>query len=947
MSVFSDILMLLTAPPGGLVYYLVVLFSIWSAVGLALARWSRGERRGIVARLLVASAIMSCARLVFFVLALLDRGSAQSTGFLLMVGPPLERFIDTLSAILMIWAVAIPAQKRTLGRILVGVASFIAIAVLLLTVMQWATTYQTNPDTLYNRTWQPWLWELGQIALLAGAAVYLLIVSVPERGTILVMLGVLGLGHLLQLIWPFADQIPDYAAWVRFANLLAFPLFAVVAFRLIAQRFDAQAASLQAVNQESLSQITGLMDLLDINRKMSDSLELDTVLENAIRSISQTLQSDLCALVLLPSESAKEGELAIRYNAPDIVHDKQTFDLDDYPAIQHAIARKKAVILQANENQAPQQVYQLLGKEANGPLIAQPLEYRDHVIGAILVCQPGRASFTPVHARKGESIATHVTLAVLNARQYQDMRTRIDQQAGDLQSLEQGFARTKADLENRLQKSQEEIAVYVQKLYEAELAEQRAQSDARDLRQQLNGRAHLDPETFAQLQQQVEAKDTEVALLQKKVATLGTTRSQLEQQVKDLDAERKQLRSHLSQAETSFKTLRSRAQQLQATLSQGGSQSGNLMDRAALDSLPYGVLVCDTQGLTLHLNGIAEEQLGYKNAPWDGKSILDLWPDEEWVNAVHAVTDQYTTQTPMLEPFVVQRPDRQIQIALSSLRTKDQHVGALLSIQDTRFSNEQTRARDEFLSSLAQDLRTPMTSILGYTELLMSESVGGLEGMQRKFLQRVQANIERMGAMLNDLIGVTAIDSGKLEIELEPVDVTRVVESALRKAQFRLEERELATQVNMAEIPAIYADPEHIQQMVDNLLTNACTSSAAGTTIHILAHQETDETGQDHLHVAVSDTGGGISDEDRARVFERFYRADNALIAGLGETGVGLAIVKALVEAHQGHVWLDTKAGEGTTFHVTLPYGLERTLNASQGERQPTPQPPAGDNGHG
>jgi len=204
-----------------------------------------------------------------------------------------------------------------------------------------------------------------------------------------------------------------------------------------------------------------------------------------------------------------------------------------------------------------------------------------------------------------------------------------------------------------------------------------------------------------------------------------------------------------------------------------------------------------------------------------------------------------------------------------------------------------------------------------------------------------------MGAMLNDLIGVTAIDSGKLEIELEPVDVKRVVESALRKAQFRLEERELATQVNMAEIPAIYADPEHIQQMLDNLLTNACTSSAAGTTIHILAHQETDETGQDHLHVAVSDTGGGISDEDRARVFERFYRADNALIAGLGETGVGLAIVKALVEAHQGHVWLDTKAGEGTTFHVTLPYGLERTLNASQGERQPTPQPPAGDNGHG
>jgi two-component system sensor histidine kinase VicK len=128
--------------------------------------------------------------------------------------------------------------------------------------------------------------------------------------------------------------------------------------------------------------------------------------------------------------------------------------------------------------------------------------------------------------------------------------------------------------------------------------------------------------------------------------------------------------------------------------------------------------------------------------------------------------------------------------------------------------------------------------------------------------------------------------------------------------------------------------------MVDNLLTNACKSSAAGTTINILANRETDDTGQAFLHLSVSDTGGGIAPEDRGRVFERFYRADNALVAGLGETGVGLAIVKALVEAHQGHIWIETSMGEGTTFHFTLPYGLERRMgdgitNRVVAERRP------------
>ncbi len=943
MSAFRDILNLLTTSPGGLVYHLVLLFSIWAVVGLALSRWSRGERRGIVARLLVAGGVISCGRLVFFVVALVDRAStAQFASYLVLLGPPFERFLDALSVVLVCWAVAIPSQQRTLGRIFVGAASFLVVGLYLVSAMQWATSYQVDPGALYNASWQRWVWELGQAALLAGAIVYLFAVPVPERGTTMVMLGVLVAGHLLQATVPFVDDIPHFAAWVRFAQLLAFPLFAVIGFRLIAQRFDAQAATLQAVNQESLAQMTGLMDLLDTNRKMFGSLDLDAVLDNAIRSLSQTLQSDLCAVVLLQAAQDETAELVIRYQAPDTVRERKRFQLQDHPAIQHAVTRGKPVMLQPNENGHTMDVYRLLGSEESGPLLVQPIEYDDRSSGALLVCQPGQSTgFTPVQVRKCETMAAHIALALRNAHQHQEMRARIDQRTRDLGSLEQDSSRAKADLENRLRKAQDEIATYVQKLYETELAQQRAENDARELRQALNGQSQT-AETVSRLEQQLAESSDQAALLGKKVATLETVRSQLEQQVHDLDEEKKQLRAHLSKAESSYTSLRTRARQMQAALSKGTPQQQVGLDAAAVDGLPYGTVICDAGGQILSVNPIAAERLGYQDESWKGQSVLGLWRDREWQDAVHAVTDRYTTQTALLEPFVVQRPEHKMEVALSALRVQERHVGAVLTFQDTHTSDEQTRARDEFLSSLAQDLRTPMTSILGYTELLMSESVGALEGMQRKFLQRVQANIERMGAMLNDLIGVTAIDAGKLEIELEPVDVTQVIDSALRKAQFRLEERELTTHVNMGSIPPIMADPEHLQQMIDNLLTNACTSSATGTTIRILAQSERDDTGQAHLHVAVSDTGGGVAPEDRGRVFERFYRADNVLVAGLGETGVGLAIVKALVEAHQGHVWIDTEVGEGTTFHFTLPYGLG--TSGGSGSTEPLT---AGDNGDG
>jgi signal transduction histidine kinase len=200
--------------------------------------------------------------------------------------------------------------------------------------------------------------------------------------------------------------------------------------------------------------------------------------------------------------------------------------------------------------------------------------------------------------------------------------------------------------------------------------------------------------------------------------------------------------------------------------------------------------------------------------------------------------------------------------------------------------------------------------------------------MQRKFLQRIKANIERMNVMLNDLIGVTAIDAGQLELRPAVVDMVEVIEDTIIGARAQLEENELTLDMNMAEeTPAVEADPDSVRQIMSNLLGNAIKSTPSGGTIAISTsiYQENgdvpleEESTPPFLMISVQDSGGGIANKDLERVFERFYRAERPLIEGLGETGVGLSIVKSLVEAHGGQVWVESEIGDGSVFRFTLP----------------------------
>lgn len=226
----------------------------------------------------------------------------------------------------------------------------------------------------------------------------------------------------------------------------------------------------------------------------------------------------------------------------------------------------------------------------------------------------------------------------------------------------------------------------------------------------------------------------------------------------------------------------------------------------------------------------------------------------------------------------------------------------------------------EVFASIAQDLRQPMSSIVGYTDLLLGESVGILGALQRKFLERIRASTDRLEMLLDDLLRITVLDGEQLELNPEAVDLGSAIDKAIADTSAQMRQKNIILRVDLPEkLPHIHADRDALQQILIYLLKNAGAVSPSEGEIFLRADIQDDENSRDYVLIQVADQGGGIPKDDLPRVFSRLYRADNPLIEGVGDTGVGLSIVKTLVESHEGRIWVDTEMGKGSAFNLLLP----------------------------
>ena len=253
----------------------------------------------------------------------------------------------------------------------------------------------------------------------------------------------------------------------------------------------------------------------------------------------------------------------------------------------------------------------------------------------------------------------------------------------------------------------------------------------------------------------------------------------------------------------------------------------------------------------------------------------------------------------------------------STLSKSDQQM---LELQLATMKRLDDIGQTELVTSISEEFRQPLSAIIGYTDLLLGETVGLLGAVQRKFLERVKASSERLGILMEELVQVLAIDNGKVDQTLTKVDLEAVIDEAIGNIIAQISEKNITMRVDLPEkLPEIRTNKEALQQILANLLENACIVTPQDGEIRLYSRIEQNPNEPDLLLCSVTDQGGGIAHVDIPRVFTRRYKIENPLIEGIGDTGVGLSIVKSLVELNKGRVWVDTEDGVGSTFSVLIP----------------------------
>ncbi len=248
--------------------------------------------------------------------------------------------------------------------------------------------------------------------------------------------------------------------------------------------------------------------------------------------------------------------------------------------------------------------------------------------------------------------------------------------------------------------------------------------------------------------------------------------------------------------------------------------------------------------------------------------------------------------------------------------------------------NAAPAAQIEEIANIVQELRQPMSSILGYTDFLLGESIGILGTMQRKFLERVKMSTERMSKLVDDLVRVTSPGSDNWRsLPSDRIDLNQVLNDATALVSDLLHTRSVSMKMEAPdELPQLTLERESLQQALVNLIENAAEISPSGSEIILRARLEGDDHKQRYILLQITDQGGGIPVEYMPRVFSRFSQNDGKPIPGTAIKGANLSIVRVLVENVGGRIWVDSDPGVGSTFSILLPISTEPVLDALQAE---------------
>lgn len=376
-----------------------------------------------------------------------------------------------------------------------------------------------------------------------------------------------------------------------------------------------------------------------------------------------------------------------------------------------------------------------------------------------------------------------------------------------------------------------------------------------------------------------------------------------------------------------YTMIRDQAERLGTLLRQEqveATKSGSI-----LESVADGVIVVNSDGQVIVFNSAAERILRISsrqalNQPVSifvrlyGESISRWFETiNEWMSdpLQHQMGDFF-------EDRIELEDGRVISVRLSPVRMGDQFLGTVSVFRDITREVEVDRLKSEFVATVSHELRTPMTSIKGYADLLLLGAAGDVSDSQQRFLETIKQNADRLSVLVNDLLDISRIDQGHVELkfgEIDVEDLLNVIADHLRdRSDDRKQDMDVTTRLPDDRKLTIWGDYEKVVQILNNLADNAFNYTPAGGSITLSAWE--DEETNDVI-LSVADTGIGIAPEVADRVFERFFRGDETheLVMDTPGTGLGLAIAREFVQIHSGQIWFESEVGKGTTFFVRLP----------------------------
>lgn len=332
------------------------------------------------------------------------------------------------------------------------------------------------------------------------------------------------------------------------------------------------------------------------------------------------------------------------------------------------------------------------------------------------------------------------------------------------------------------------------------------------------------------------------------------------------------------------------------------SESERAKLEAIIGNIQDGVIVHDDNKQVLLVNHAIYEMFSLGDQTVIGKNLHDLIPNPD----LQALLSR-SGEGP-LKYHEINFDDGRV---FNAQYTPIPKIGGAITMQDISYIKELDRLKSDFIHTVSHDLRSPLTAVLGYTELI--ERTGPLNENQLEFLHRLQGSVQHITALINDLLDLGRLEAG-FDSRREMVHINNILKYTLDMVDPLVKKKKITLTTNAStDMKPLRANPIRIRQMLDNLISNAIKYTPDGGKVAVNMFMQ-----ENQIIFHVDDNGPGIPAEEQPRVFEKFYRASNT-IDGVRGSGLGLAIVKSIVDSHQGRVWVESTVGKGSTFFVLLP----------------------------